>query len=173
MNSSRAGYSFTPHLLYNKDPLPSRHMWMSPGTISKPHRSSKMKELGKVLMLDTFSLFCPQGRISISVVVGFCPRTGCDLVKEEASIWTETKRSCESDQRCSELNPLTPKLCGLRPGLQYLPSECFGSGLHGHLRFARQNHYVNHFQVKVYFPSESSSSRWRTGMKDRPLFLSY
>lgn len=87
---------------------------MSPGTISKPHRSSKMKELGKVLMLDTFSLFCPEGRISISVVVGFCPRTGCDLVKEEASIWTETKRSWERDQRCSELNPLTPKLCGFK-----------------------------------------------------------
>lgn len=31
------------------------------------------------------------GRISIHVVVGLCPRTGCDLDREEASYWTETK----------------------------------------------------------------------------------
>lgn len=51
-------------------------------------------------MFDTF-LSCLSARISIHVVVGLCPRTGCGLVREEASYWTETKDATRENKHCS------------------------------------------------------------------------
>ncbi len=117
-------------------------------------RKERRWDKEKVLMLDTFFLDRLSGWVSIRVVVGLCPRTGCDLVREEASLWTETKDAL----LCVKLSD--PKHWGLSTEkYRYLTSECFGSTLNGHQRLTGQNNHIYHFHC-VFLQSASQSSHW-------------